>query len=449
METMRLNSKAWIVAMLAGVSLGVVGVVSEREAAAQSGGQESETLPPNSKCPRDRKLPSTITYAVLPLDGELGDASVSEAIDEFLKGSAVSKGINAIVIKFNGAGGLEAEVARLAQQIFKLRSRMPVIGVLGSCKGAAAELPLLCDYLMVVGQPKETLVLDWSPPADVPDAKIGENIEKHLSDLSKRPGERAYYVELTRGMLDPTRDLFLWRGPDGCAEAGGTAPTGSESFQMSEGSDTATGFTAAQLETAGLAIEVQGGMADIGKALGVKTWTEKTGVGERLVAEMHARHEKEIADEKTSLKAGFAAIKQARNLVGALIEAESIARETDPRRRQFTPSYTRSWGGNRWSYSTGGTYAWRKNCDTSTAAWNAVIQLYDAASTATAQAKQISESLAKSPLAASDPEAKQDIASLTSEVDALMVQSGMLTIKGQNARAQIAWLKQNYNNPVR
>lgn len=34
-------------------------------------------------------------------------------------------------------------------------------------------------------------------------------------------------------------------------------------------------------------------------------------------------------------------------------------------------------------------------------------------------------------------------------VDALMEQSGMIAIKGQNARQSLGWLRENYSNPVR
>ena len=441
---MKLTKMAWTFAALVVASISV-----HAASAAQTVGQSGDVVPPTSKCPSDRRLPSSITYAVLPLDGDISDATASEAIDEFIKGTPAASGVNALVVKFNTTGGTSTDIDRLVVQLLAISKRMPVIGVLGSATGAAGVLPVLCDYVVVLGAKPDAIVIDWAPPSDVPDAKMGEVIERHLKELSRRPSDRVYYTELTRGLLDPTRDLFLWRGPDGCAEIGGSAPAGPTSMQISEGSDSVTGFTGPQLVTAGLAVSAEGTMADVGKALGIPRWNEKAGVGEKILAAIKARVEKESSDQRAALKSGFAAVKQARNLVGALIEAESIARDSDPRRRQFTGSYTRSWGGNRWSYSSGGTFAWRKNSDNAMAAWNAVIQIYDAASNATAQAKQVAQTLAASAQMKGNPEFKSDVDSLQSEVDALMAQSGMLTMKGQNARSQVAWLQQNYNNPVR
>lgn len=439
-----MTKKAWSLVALVAASISAPSALGV-QAAVQSG----EVVPPTSQCPSDRRLPSSITYAVLPLDGEVGDATMSDAIDEFIKGSPAAAGVNALVVTFNATGGTSADIDRLVRQLLAVSKRMPVIGVLGSATGAAGVLPILCDYVVVLGAKPDAIVIDWAPPSDVPEAKMGEVIERHLKELGRRTGNRIYYTELTRGLLDPTRDLFLWRGPDGCAEIGATAPATGSALQISEGSDTVTGFTGPQLVTAGLAIAADGQVSDLGRVLGVAKWNEKAGVGEKILATIKARTEKAAADQRASLKSGFAAVKTARNLVGALIEAESIARDSDPRRRQFAHSYTRSWGGNRWSYSAGGTFAWRKNCDNATAAWNAVIQIYDAASGATAQAKQVAQTLAASSQMRDNPEFKSDVEALQSEVDALMAQSGMLTIKGQNARAQIAWLQQNYNNPVR
>lgn len=149
-----------------------------------------------------------------------------------------------------------------------------------------------------------------------------------------------------------------------------------------------------------------------------------------------------------TIKEGFAAIKTARNLVGGMIEAESIARQSDPRRQQYQNSYSRSWRGGRWGYSSGGTDSWRKNCDSSIAAWNVVLQLYRQASEATSYAQKAVKELNASPSMQTNQEFKSDVNALQAEVDALMSQSGMLTVKGQNAESSLQWLRANYNQPV-
>ncbi|NDG63136.1 MAG: hypothetical protein EBY29_06670, partial [Planctomycetes bacterium] len=218
--------------------------------------------------------------------------------------------------------------------------------------------------------------------------------------------------------------------------------------QLSSGKDSATGMTGAQLITAGIALGVQGGIDQVGLALGVKTWQVQTGVGEKILQEIQTTKRKDYEKSHFALKDGFTAIKTARNLTGAMIEAEEIAREADPRRQQFQGSYSRSWGRRGWGSSSGGTFSWRKNSDTAIDAWTLVLQLYRQASDATSYAKKMVSELQANPLTMSNSDYKSDFNALKAEVDALMSQSGMLTVKGQNAENAVQWLRANYNQPV-
>ena len=408
----------------------------------------TDSVPPTSKCPRDRRLASNLRYAILPIKGEIGDSTVTEALDVFIKGSPASRSVNALVLQFDVTGGNQPDTAALADQIIKIRKIMPVIGVFGSAQGPGAVLPVLCDYLIVLNPTADGVVMDWAPGSDLSDANIAEQIRSNLSTITARASDRRYLKAVLNGLLDPTVDLFLWKGSDGCPEAGDSAPAGVDAVQLSSGKDSATGMTGAQLITAGIALGVQGGIDQVGLALGVKTWQVQTGVGEKILQEIQTTKRKDYEKSHFALKDGFTAIKTARNLTGALIEAESIARESDPRRQQFQGSYSRSWRGRGWSYSSGGTYSWRKNCDTAIDAWTVVLNLYRQASDATAYAQKAATELAASPQAKRNPEFQSDVAALQAEVDALMTQGGMLTIKGQNAERSLQWLRANYNQPV-
>lgn len=421
-------------------------VAAPQQVAADDG--PVDAVPTSSKCPRDRRLSRTLRYAIIPLNGEIGDSTVTEALDVFIKGSPASRNVNALVIQFNVIGGNQSDTTALVDQILKIRKVMPVIGVFGSCHGPGAVLPVLCDYVVVLNPTADGIVMDWAPGSDLSNTNIADQIRTNLSALTNRASDRTYLKSILKALLDPTVDLYLWRGGDGCPEAGESAPAGVDAVQLSSGKDLLTGMTGAQLVTAGIAIGVTGGIDQIGLALGVKTWQVQSGVGEKILQEIQETKKKESVKLNSSLRDGFAAIKAARNLVGALIEAEGIARETDPRRAQYQGSYSRSWRENGWGYSSGGTYSWRKNCDTSIDAWNVVLQLYRQASEATSYAQKTANGLAASPRMKSTPEYQSDVAALQSEVDALMAQSGMLTIKGQNAERSLKWLRDNYNNPV-
>jgi hypothetical protein len=167
------------------------------------------------------------------------------------------------------------------------------------------------------------------------------------------------------------------------------------------------------------------------------------------VQEIQASKRKDLDKWHFTLKDGFTAIKAARNLTGAMIEAEAIAREADPRRQQFQSSYSRRWGRGGWGSSSGGTFSWRKHSDTAIDAWTLVLQLYRQASDATSYAKKMVSELQANPLTMSNSDYKSDFNALKAEVDALMSQSGMLTVKGQNAENAVQWLRANYNQPVR
>ncbi|MDA0213940.1 MAG: hypothetical protein O2875_01090 [Planctomycetota bacterium] len=407
-----------------------------------------DAVPPTSKCPRDRKLSSTLRYAILPLKDQIGDPAFAEAIDVFIKGSPASRRVNALVIQFDVKGGTQQEVAALADQILKIRKIMPVIGVFGSVYGPGAVLPVFCDYLVVLNPNADDVVMDWSPGSDLLDVNFDEQVRTNLSTITSRASDRPYWKSFLKSLLDPTADLFLWKGSDGCPEAGESAPAEIDAFQLSSGKDALTGMTGAQLVTAGIAISVNGGIEQIGSALGVKSWQVQAGVGEKIVQEIQTAKTKELEKWNFTYNDGFAAIKSALNLTGAMIEAESIARDADPRRQEYQGSYSRSWRRGGWSSSTGGTYSWRKNCDTAIDAWNLVSRLYRQASDATSHAKKMVSELAANPLTMSNPDFKSDFNALRFEVDALMLQSGMLTVKGQNAESAMQWLRANYNQPV-
>ena len=407
-----------------------------------------EAVPPTSKCPRDRKLSTTLRYAILPLIGEIGDATITEALEVFIKGSPASRRVNALVIQFNVSGGTQADTAILVDQIIRIRKIMPVIGVFGSVKGPGAVLPVLCDYLIVLNPSADGIVMDWAPGSDLSDANIAQQIQANLSTITSSASDRPYFKNVLKGLLDPTVDLFLWKGSDGCPEAAESAPAGVDAIQLSSGKDSLTGMTGAQLVTAGIALGVTGGIEQIGTALGVQSWQVQVGVGEKIVQEIQDLKRKESDKLNLNLKDGFTAIKAARNLVGAMIEAESIARQSDPRRQQYQNSYSRSWRGGRWGYSSGGTDSWRKNCDSAIAAWNVVLQLYRQASEATSYAQKVAKELKSSPSIQTNQEFKSDVNALQAEVDVLMTQSGILTVKGQNAESSLQWLRANYNQPV-
>lgn len=408
-----------------------------------------EAVPPTSKCPRDRKLSTTLRYAILPLIGEIGDATITEALEVFIKGSPASRRVNALVIQFDVTGGTQADTAILVDQIIRIRKIMPVIGVFGSAQGPGAVLPVFCDYLMVLNPSADEIIMDWAPGTDLAEANISDQIRANLSLITSRASDRPYLKSVLKGLLDPTVDLFLWRGSDGCPEVGESAPSGVESVQLSSGKDSVTGMTGAQMVTAGIACSVTGGLDQIGAALGVKSWQVQVGVGEKIVQEIQASKRKDLDKWHFTLKDGFTAIKAARNLTGAMIEAEAIAREADPRRQQFQSSYSRRWGRGGWGSSSGGTFSWRKHSDTAIDAWTLVLQLYRQASDATSYAKKMVSELQANPLTMSNSDYKSDFNALKAEVDALMSQSGMLTVKGQNAENAVQWLRANYNQPVR
>lgn len=408
-----------------------------------------EVVPPTSKCSRDRRLPGNIKYAVLPVDGVIGDSTVTDAIEGLLKGTPASRGVNALVLQFNTTGGSHADVTALAAEIIKVRKKMPVIGLFGSSSGPGAILPVICDYLVVLNPTAGNSVIEWTPGHDLSGGDIVATIKENMGSLVASASDRPLLKSILQGLTDPTVDLFVWRGVDGCPEAGNSAPAGSDAVQLSSGKDSVTGMTGEQLVRSGIAIGVQGSIEQVGTALGVKAWSQQVGVGEAILREVKEARQKEEAKAHGNLREGFAAIKAARNLVGALIEQESIARESDPRRRSNLASYSRSWTSGGWTYSSGGTYAWRKNCDAAIDAWGMVLNFYQQADAATRRAKELAASAAASPCIASDPEFAGDVKALQGEVDALMAQAGSLTIKGQNAQQSIAWLRANYNNPVR
>lgn len=415
-----------------------------------------DAVPATSKCASDRRLARTLRYAVLPLNGEIGDETVTEALDEFLKRTPASASVNALVIRFNLTGGEQVDILALADQILQIRKRMPVIGVFGSCVGAGAVLPLLCDYLVVLNPTSDGVVLNWLPGSDVLDENVSVKIGEFFNTFITRCPDLGCMNDVAKALLDPTVDLYLWRAADGCAQSGQVAPAGITAVQLSSGKDALTGMSGEQLVTSGLALASVGGIDGIGNALGVTKWTEQSDVASKILAQIKSRKESDDAQTTLALKTGFTAVKNARSLVGGLIEAESNARATDPRTQQYRKTYSRSWSsdsnlGNNtsnWQFTRVASEAWRKNCDFSIQSWQVVVQMYDQASRATTQARVVAATLAKNDRMKTDSEFKAEVVALASEVDAIMAQAAALDVKGNNARQTIDWLQKNRNNPA-
>ena len=415
-----------------------------------------DAVPASSRCATDRRLARTVRYAILKLDGVVGDSDVTDALTEFLKRHSAASSVNTLVIEFNLTGGDHQATMALADQIVQVRKRMPVIGVFGSCSGVGAILPLVCDYLVVLNPTAQGMVLEWSPGCDVADKDIAVEVGQCLDAITTRAADRPYVQAVVKALLDPSLDLFLWRGADGCPQSALTAPSGVTAVQVSSGKDALAGMTGAELVASGLALASTGTIDGIGKVLGVTNWIVQPEVVAKLVKQVRDGREQEYTQMMLGLKTGFTAVKTARALVGGLVEAESNARASDPRKQQYRKTYARNWTnatanatqGSSWQFTRVTSAAWQSNCDYAIQAWEGALKMYVQASSVTAQANAVAATLAKSSLMASDPEFKAEVAILQSEVDALMAQAPALTIKGDNAKQALAWLRKNRLNPA-
>ena len=319
-----------------------------------------------------------------------------------------------------------------------------------------AILPMVCDYVVVLNPNNDVSVLEWTPASDVPNSGIAAEVGACFETIISRSTDRAYMRFFVNALLDPATDLFLWRGSDGCPEAAVTAPAGIPSVQLASGKDAMPGMTGSQLVASGLALSCTGSLDAVGKVLGVERWIAQPDVAEKILAQIQERRSQEFDQLSLGLKTGFTAVKNARALVGGLIEAEANARATDPRQQKYRRTYSRNWTqttsttstGSSWEFTRVGTSAWRKNVDFSIEAWQQVVRIFEEASAATGQARAIAATLAKNPMMTINPEFKAEVVALQSEVDALMAQAPALTVKGDNAKQLIAWLRNNYNNPA-
>jgi len=415
-----------------------------------------DLLPPNRLCPTDRKLPRTMRYTILPLHGDIIDPSMSIAMKEVNGRHARTSNFNALVIDFGITGGHQEETLALAAEIALMRKRVPIIGVLGSAVGPGAMLPLLCDYLVILDPASEKVLVDWTPGVDMSSANISADIGKFFEKFQAFTISPESTGEVIRAMCNPNLDLFLWRTPDNCLRFGTSAPADIETVKLSSGTDALTGFSGNQLITSGLALQGQGGIDSVGTALGAEKWIAVPGIGEKILTQVKSRLAMESKQATEALRTGFRSVKDARSIVAAMVEAESIARASDPRRQQYRRSYSREWtngsgsqsNSSRWSFTRVTTVAWQKNVDASITAWQTVLNMYTQASTATSQARLIAQKLAESDSAKIDPELRGEITALQAEVDALLQQGPMLDVKGNSARQEIEWLRANRSSPV-
>lgn len=443
------------------VSLGFSANVEAQDAPVapmdSAGAEETpDLLPPNRLCPTDRKLPRTMRYTILPLQGDLIDPSVVIAMKEVNARHTSAPRVNTLVIEFGITGGDNSQTLALAAEIAALRKRMPIIGVLGSAVGPGAMLPLLCDYLVILDPASDKVVIDWTPGGDVVSANLSAEIGRFFQEFQAFTISPEATGEVVQAMLNPNLDLFLWRTPENCLRFGTSAPANTEVVKLSSGTDALTGLTGNQLIASGLALQGQGGIESVGAALGAQKWIAVPGIADKILTQVKTRLETERKQASEALRTGFRSVKDARSIVAAMVEAESIARASDPRKQQYRRSYSRQWTNNtgsgssssQWGFTRVTSVAWQKNVDASITAWQTVLNMYTQASTATSQARLIAKKLAESDSAQIDPEFRGEITALQDEVDALMLQGPTLDIKGNNARQTIEWLRANRNNPV-
>jgi len=415
-----------------------------------------DLLPPNRLCPTDRKLPRAMRYTILPLHGDIIDPSVLIALKEVNARHTSASKINTLVIDFGITGGDQDETLALAAEIAALRKRLPIIGVLGSAMGPGAMLPLLCDYLVILDPASDKVLVDWTPGIGASSASVSADVAKFFEQFQAFTISPESTGEVIRAMCNPNLDLFLWRTPEHCLRFGTSAPTDIETVKLSSGTDALTGLSGNQLITSGLALQGQGGIDSVGTALGAEKWIAVPGIAEKILTQVKSRLATERKQATEALRTGFRSVKDARSIVAAMVEAESIARASDPRKQQYRRSYSREWtnssgsGSNssQWGFTRVTSVAWQKNVDASITAWQTVLNMYTQASTATSQARLIAQKLAESDSAKIDLEFRSEITALQGEVDALMQQGPTLDIKGNNAQQTIEWLRTNRNNPV-
>jgi len=418
--------------------------------------EQVDLLPPSRLCPTDRKLPRTMRYTILPLHGDIIDPSIVIALKEVNARHTSPTRINTLVIDFRITGGDNGETLALAAEIAAIRKRMPIIGVLGSAVGPGAMLPLLCDYLVLLDPASSQVLMDWTPGSDVPSGNLSAEIGRFFEQFQPYTINTAATGEVVRAMVDPNLDLFLWRTPDHCLRFGTSAPADTEVVKLSSGTDALTGLSGQQLITSGLALQGSGGVDSVGTALGAEKWIAVPGVADKILAQVKSRLASERKQANDALQTGFRAVKDARSIVAAMVEAEANARASDPRKQQYRRSYSRQWSNNggagsqssNWSVTRVTSVAWQKNVDASINAWQVVLNMYTQASTSTSQARLIAQKLAESDSAKIDPEFRGEIEVLKAEVDALLQQGPTLDVKGNNARQTIDWLRTNRNNPV-
>ncbi|NBX36150.1 MAG: hypothetical protein EBR10_02860 [Planctomycetes bacterium] len=437
----------------------VQGVAQESPAAPTDEVVAQETadhLPPNRLCPTDRKLPRTMRYTILPLHGDIIDPSVLIALKEVNARHSNPARINTLVIEFGITGGDNSQTLALAAEIAAIRKRVPIIGVLGSAVGPGAILPLLCDYLVILDPASDKVLIDWTPGGDVPHANVSAEVGRFFEQFQPYTISPESTGEVVRAMVNPNLDLYLWRTPENCLRFGTSAPADTEVVKLSSGTDALTGLSGNQLITAGFALQGQGGIDSVGTALGAEKWIAVPGVADKVLAQVKSRLASERKQADDALRTGFRAVKDARSIVAAMVEAESIARASDPRKQQYRRSYSREWSNSsgagstssQWGFTRVTSVAWQKNVDASITSWQTVLNMYSQASTATSQARLIAKKLAESDSAKIDTEFRGEITALQDEVDALMQQGPALDIKGNNARQTLEWLRANRNNPV-
>jgi hypothetical protein len=397
--------------------------------------------------PQDKK-PDRARYLTIPVHGVIGVDTVAGGFEESFRRVSGTPSNRCVVLTFDSSGGSTAEAERIIEVIEATGDRFERIGVVTRCIGPALGILLTCDRIYIAEpQPAGEILefhAEWSADSAGGEARLREQQAMYRALVAKKPR----WQPIISAMIDPTVDLYAWEASPTEMKTANTPPNVPGPVVHIELSED-LGVDAKQAIAAGLATQLSGGMAGLGKDLGYTTFEPTLTSGATMMAEAAAEAAERYTSTEARIENTFKLLSSAQDLVQDLPRQELFAERADPRKMEYKTTYVRRWVNNRWEYTRSSVTAWKRNTDNAIQQWQVLVDSLDQIARLGNQARADITVLERES-ADWDPDDSRHEALevLETELGSLLAQDASLGIMRSQAVSQIDFLQRNRSYPV-
>ncbi len=285
-------------------------------------------------------------YLEAPVIGEVGKNLFAAALAPVLA-YASAHDIRHLVFVVDSGGGDPDEGVAFYRLLRKYRDKIEFHAIIRQCRGAALGLALWCDTVHVL--PGGVVSgLETLPKLAASDGAEDEQILRAqiANRVVTETGRTGLAARITRGLLDPSEALVVWRDGEGSVQFGPVPPAdvAKDKLILNVPAGQFVELTSDHFVALGVR-PFQGESKELGRFLGVKGWTCESDYGEKTMTRVSAEKQKKLAAtekaHETKIEKNVARRQETHDYFESSLKQ---AAEWDPRKGEYVKYTQTGWG---------------------------------------------------------------------------------------------------------